>query len=474
MKAFGATLLERTCKTASPGVSGTRDNNLPISFLLSARFECVLDSEAMKLQAVKGTFDILPEDQAQWQRIYSAAEQVLRRAGVQELTPPVFEHSEVFVKSAGASSDLVVQKEMYTFTDAGGRTLTLRPEFTPGLLRAYLEHGMHTRPAPVKVWSRGPIFRAEKPQRGRFRQFHQVDCEILGLAAPLADAETVTLLLRVLQACGLKNLTVRLGSVGDAEDARAYNAYLRDELGKRAPELSETSRERLRLNPMRVLDSKDKGDQEIVATLKRPLDFLNDDARAHFDAVQAFLHDWGVPFEVDDSVVRGLDYYRRTAFEVHHTGIGAQSALGGGGRYDGLIENLGGSATPGIGWAFGVERVIDAMKEDGVQLPGAPRPLLFLLPMDEAAVPEVAKLALELRSSLSVQHAYSKRAPGKGLRDAERSGARFAGLRGARERERGVYALKDLGSGEQLEVAEADLAPFLEARFLEARTGDRR
>ena len=424
----------------------------------------MLDS-GVKLQAVKGTTDILPEAQPRWQGVYAAAERVLSRAGVKELTPPVFEHSEVFVKSAGVSSDLVVQKEMYTFADAGERSLTLRPEFTPGLLRAYLEHGMHTHPTPVKLWSKGPIFRAEKPQRGRFRQFHQVDCEILGLASPLVDAEAVTLLYRVLSACGLQNLSVRLGSVGDVEDALAYNSYLRNELGKRAADLSETSRERLRLNPMRVLDSKDAKDQEIVGTLKRPLDFLNDDARAHFGAVQGFLANWNVPFEVDDSVVRGLDYYRRTAFEVHHTGIGAQSALGGGGRYDGLIESLGGPVTPGVGWAFGVERVIDAMIQDGVAEADAPRPAVFLVPMDDAAVAEVAQTAAELREEFSVQHAYSRRNPGKGLREAERSGAHFAGLRGERERERGVYTLKDLASGEQLEVPAADLATSLRARL---------
>lgn len=419
----------------------------------------------MKFQAVKGTSDILPKDQTAWQHVYRAAETVLSRAGVQEITPPVFEHSEVFVKTAGESSDLVVQKEMYTFSDAGERSLTLRPEFTPGVLRAYLEHGMPTWPTPVKLWSKGPIFRAEKPQRGRFRQFHQVDCELLGLATPLIDAEAITLLYRVLESCGLRGLTVRLGSVGDREDAAAYNGYLRDELGKRAADLSETSQERLRLNPMRVLDSKDQGDQAIVATLKRPLDFLNDDARAHFEAVQGFLEAWSVPFKVDASVVRGLDYYRRTAFEIHHPNIGAQSALGGGGRYDGLIESLGGSATPGIGWGFGVERVIDAMAVDGVSLPETQRPALFLVPMDEEAVPEVAAAAHNLRSVLAVQHAYSRRNPGKGLKDADRSGAHFAGLRGERERERGVYALKDMVSGEQLEVAETDLASFLSARL---------
>lgn len=418
----------------------------------------------MKFQAVRGTYDILPADQPRWTHVFEAAARVLGRAGVQELTPPVFEHSDVFVKAAGESSDLIVQKEMYTLTDAGERSLTLRPEFTPGVLRAYLEHGMYTRPAPVKLWSRGPVFRAERPQRGRFRQFQQVNCEVLGLASPLIDAETVALLYRVLQACGLKNLSVKLGSVGDPEDKAVYNRYLRDALGKRASELSETSQERLRLNPMRVLDSKDAGDQEIVATLKRPLEFLNDDARAHFYAVQTFLTDWGVPFEVDSSIVRGLDYYRRTAFEVHHAGIGAQSALGGGGRYDGLIEHLGGPATPGIGWAFGVERVLDAMVQDNVPQGAEAKPLLFLVPMDEAAIAEVARTAFTLRSLFAVQHGYKERNPGKGLRDAERSGARFAGLRGDRERERGVYTLKELGTGEQLEVAETDLESFLMAR----------
>ncbi len=424
----------------------------------------MLDSGGMKFQAVRGTYDILPADQGRWEHVFRAAARVLGHAGVQELTPPVFEHSEIFVKAAGEASDLIVQKEMYTFSDAGGRSLTLRPEFTPGVLRAYLEHGLTNRPAPVKLWSRGPIFRAERPQRGRFRQFQQLNCEVLGLETPLIDAETVALLYRVLGACRLKNLSVKLGSVGDPEDKAAYNQYLRDELGKRADELSETSQERLRLNPMRVLDSKDKGDQEIVGALKRPLEFLNDGARRHFDTVQEFLTDWGVPFEVDASIVRGLDYYRRTAFEVHHAGIGAQSALGGGGRYDGLIEHLGGPATPGIGWAFGVERVLDAMAQDEVPQEAEAKPLLFLVPMDEMAISEVARTAFTLRSLFAVQHGYKERNPGKGLRDAERSGARFAGLRGDRERERGMYTLKELGTGEQLEVAESDLESFLMAR----------
>jgi len=415
----------------------------------------------MKLQAVKGTHDILPDQQAAWARLERAVASVLGRGGARRLSTPVFEYSEVFAKSVGESADLVVQKEMYTFEDRGGRSLTLRPEFTAGVLRAFIEHGMYTLPSPVKLWSSGPLFRAENVQRGRFRQFHQVNLEIIGLPQALADAESIALLYGVLEACGLTSHHVRLGSVGDPEDRAAYNAYLREALAPRSAELTPTSQERLRLNPMRVLDSKDAGDQALLDGLKRPLDMVGAAARAHFEQVQAYLGDWDIPFEIDPAIVRGLDYYRRTAFESHYSGIGAQSALGGGGRYDGLIESLGGPALPGVGWALGIERVLDAMAEEGVRADEAPRPALFLVPMDDAAVSEVAALAARLRRRWHVEYAYVRRNPGKGLRDADRSGARFAGLRGERERAHGTIQLKQLDSGDQREVAEDDLVSTL-------------
>ncbi len=423
----------------------------------------------MKLRAVKGTNDRLPADQPRWHHVIDAAARVLGRAGVQEITTPVFEFAEVFERSVGEAADLVVQKEMYTFDDRGGRRLTLRPEFTAGVLRAFVEHGMHTWPSPVKLWSHGPAFRAENVQRGRYRQFHQVNLEIVGTAAPVADAEAIALFADVLRALGLRGVRVALGSVGDPDDRAAYNAYLRGALEPHAEELSETSRERLRLNPMRVLDAKDPGDRALVAPLKRPLDFLNPASRAHFDAVAACLDAWGVPYDVDPGIVRGLDYYRRTAFEIHAEGIGAQSALGGGGRYDGLVAQLGGPDVPGIGWAFGIERVLDALAQAEVALPAAERPLLFLVPMDDEAVAEAAGIARGLRAHARVEHAYVRRAPGKGLRDADRSGARFAGLLGARERADGVVLLKDLASGSERRLplgqlpdwilAETSLAP---------------
>jgi len=252
--------------------------------------------------------------------------------------------------------------------------------------------------------------------------------------------------------------------VGDPADRAAYNDYLRAALAPHAEALSETSRERLRLNPMRVLDAKDPGDRALVAPLKRPLDFLNPDARAHFDAVAACLDAWGIPYDVDPGIVRGLDYYRRTAFEIHAEGIGAQSALGGGGRYDGLVAQLGGPDVPGIGWAFGIERVLDAMAQADVAAPAADSPLLFLVPMDAEAVAEVAGIARELRAHARVEHAYTKRAPGKGLRDADRSGARYAGLYGARERADGVIQLKELASGVERRLPLDDLAAWIVAQ----------
>lgn len=416
----------------------------------------------MKLQAVKGTQDILPSDQSLWRLVIGAAERVLGGAGAGKISTPIFEFSELFERSVGDSADLVVQKEMYTFSDRGGRELTLRPEFTAAVMRAFIEHGMHTRPQPVKLWSEGPLFRAENVQRGRFRQFHQVNYESVGSETPLADAEAIELLYRTLSECGLTRHRVKLGSVGDPSDRKAYNAYLRDELAPVAIELTPVSQERLRLNPLRVLDSKDAGDQALIAHLERPLDRLGNDARQHLAEVEAYLRDWGVPFDLDPAIVRGLDYYRRTAFEVHYDGIGAQSALGGGGRYDGLIELLGGPPLPATGWAVGVERILDALAQEQLDERPEPKPELFLVPLDDDAVSEAARLATELRrEGRRVEFAYQRRNPGKGLKDADRSGARFAGLRGGDERASGLWQLKDLLSGEQMAVSEERLRALL-------------
>lgn len=416
----------------------------------------------MKPQAVKGTSDILPDQQARWRSVVTAAATVLEGAGAGQLTTPIFEHAEVFEKSVGDSADLVVQKEMYTFEDRGGRRITLRPEFTAGVVRAFVENGMHTWPQPVKLWSEGPLFRAENVQRGRYRQFHQVNFEILGVATPLADAEAIELLYRCLSTAGLTKHRIKLGSVGDPADRTAYNDYLRAELKPRQQQLSETSRQRLELNPMRILDSKDEGDQALVANLAKPLDRLGPDAKEHFEQVAQYLSDWGVPYDLEPSIVRGLDYYRRTAFEVHYQGIGAQSALGGGGRYDGLIQLLGGPHTPALGWAFGIERVLDALQQEDAPATAPSGPVLFLVALDDQAVNESANLAQRLRAAGGwVEFSYQRRNPGKGLKEADRTGARFAALRGATERSEDSWQLKDLVSGHQRQVSEIALIELL-------------
>lgn len=415
----------------------------------------------MKLQAVKGTHDRLPEQQALWNFVTNTTARVLESAGAGKLDTPIFEYAEIFERSVGESADLVVQKEMYTFTDRGERRLTLRPEFTAGVMRAFSEHGMHTRPSPVKLWSLGPIFRAENVQRGRYRQFNQINYECLGNDAPLADAEAIALSSTILTELGLKNYVVKLGSVGDPADRARYNEYLRAEFTKYEHELSAVSQERLKLNPMRLLDSKDSFDQQLLADLKKPLDMLETSARTHLAAVEQYLTDWGVHYELDPSIVRGLDYYRRTAFELHYAGIGAQSALGGGGRYDGLIAQLGGHDTPGIGWALGVERVLDALEQEGIAPPEPARtPVVYLFGLDEAGVSEAAQLATKLRPNVTALFAYQFRAPGRGLRDATRAGATHAILRGESERAAGQWQLKDLTTGEQTMKTEVEIERF--------------
>ena len=415
----------------------------------------------MDPQAVKGTKDILPDEQPNWENLLTEVGKVFRRAGVGLISVPIFEHSEIFFRSAGESSDLVVQKEMYSFEDRGNRSLTLRPEFTGGVLRAFHEHGMASLPSPIKLWSHGPVFRGEQVQRGRYRQFHQVNYEVLGLEDPLVDAEAISLAYDSLRACGLTDLEVKLGSVGDPEDREKYNAYLRKSLQPYRDELSKASRDRLDMNPLRIWDSKVEQDQHIIQQFEPPLDALSEGSRNHHVAVTKYLIDWGVPFAIDPTIVRGLDYYRKTAFEIRHHGIGAQNTVLGGGRYDGLLANLGGTDLPGLGWAFGVERVLDALNCTEEKPLAVTRPDLFLVPLDDLAVSEVVSTARSLRTDFTVLHGYRSRKPAKGLREAQRSGAGLVGFRGNDERIKSSYTVKNLESGEQVNIAEGDLKEYL-------------
>ena len=412
------------------------------------------------LKAVPGTNDVFaqareyPFREPVFRYIIRTAEEVLRGAGAQMIHTPVFEYLEVFQKGVGLTSDIVVKKEMFVLEDRGGRLLALRPEPTAAIVRAYNEHGMKVWPQPVRLFTWGPIFRGERQQKGRYKQFHQVDYEALGLADPLLDAEAIALMVRIYKTLGLRELEVRLGSVGDPADRLRYNQYLRGLFEPYAQALSQDSRTRLETNPMRILDSKSERDQRIIAELQpRPmLEFLGQEARAFHEQVCRYLDRLGVVYMVDPSMVRGLDYYVRTAWEVHHARIGAKSALGGGGRYDGLSEMLGGPAVPGVGFGIGIERVAIALEQEGVSIPADPPPTLYLAPLDEPAKIEALALAEQLRPKISVEIGYTPKSPRKALEDALKKGARYVGFLGESERAKGVITLKYLESGEQKEL----------------------
>ena len=317
---------------------------------------------AGKLKAPRGTFDVLPEDARRRARLEDVASTVLARAGYDRLETPVFEDTELFARGVGEATD-VVQKEMFSFEDKAGRSLTLRPENTAGVCRAYVEHGMHKLPQPVKLWYLGPFFRHEAPQAGRYRQFTQLGAEALGSDDPSLDAELILLLAEILEGAGARPDRLRLSSLGKPETRRAYADELRDYLRGRESELSEEVRERLGLNPLRAFDSDDAGARAAMADAPRLVDRLEEDDREHLAEVRTLLDDAGVDYELDPTLVRGLDYYTRTVFEFESDRLGAQRQLGGGGRYDGLVEELGGAATPGVGWAAGVERILLASEE---------------------------------------------------------------------------------------------------------------
>jgi histidyl-tRNA synthetase len=419
---------------------------------------------APKHQAPRGTRDLLPEEAARWQYAEEQARGVLARYGYGEMRTPMFEDFELFARSSGESSD-VVQKEMYKFTDLAERELALRPEFTAGVLRAYLEHGLGGRARVHRLWSMGSVFRYGRPQKGRYRQFSQLNCELIGAGAPGADVEMITLFVDLYEAWGFKDLTVKLNSVGQPASRLAYGEQLRKLLAPQGARLSDDSRRRLEQNPLRVLDTKDEKDlavlDELSERMPHMLDVLDDADREHWEQVLAGLDATGIRYEIDHGLVRGLDYYTRTAFEVHDVSLGAQSALGGGGRYDGLIEQLGGPSTPGVGFAIGLDRTLLMMEERGLAVPEPET--VCVVAMDGTRAGAVA-LVRELRQRFRVEADVEARAFGAQMKSAGKSGARFLVIAGDAEWARGEVVLKDSKSGEQKAVRRELLAGELAGR----------
>ena len=397
---------------------------------------------APKFKAPRGTFDALPDSQPVRQRIEDTGRALLERAGYGRIETPAFEETELFARGVGESTE-VVQKQMFSFTDHGGRELTLRPEGTAPICRAYLEHGMQKLPQPVKLWYAGPFFRHERPQAGRFRQFSQIGVEAIGSASPVVDAELVILAWDLISELGVEDVELRLGSLGSPEARAAYLDQLREYLREHESELAKEVRERIELNPLRAFDSADEGTQAVMADAPRLLSRLEGEDAEHFARVKGLLDTAGVPYIVDDAMVRGLDYYTRTVFELHCGRLGAQSQLGGGGRYDGLIEQLGGPPTPGNGWALGVERVALAL---GEQPPPARRGVFIVA--DEDSRERAQALSVELRrAGVAADLDLAERSTKGQMKQADRSGAERAVIL-----EDGGATLRDLDSGEQREL----------------------
>jgi histidyl-tRNA synthetase len=408
----------------------------------------------VSLQAPRGTFDVLPAEARRRLRLLRITDDVLGRAGYEPFETPIFEDTELFARGVGESTD-IVQKEMFTFQDKAGRSLTLRPEGTAGVCRAYVEHGMHKLPQPVKLWYCGPFFRHEAPQAGRFRQFTQIGAEALGSDDPTLDAELILLLAEVLERAGVGETRLRLSSLGTPETRAAYLDELRAYLRGHERDLSEDVRGRLDQNPLRAFDADHPGTRAAMQRAPRLLDRLSPDDAEHLGAVRALLDDAEIPYELDATLVRGLDYYTRTVFEFESSRLGAQNALGGGGRYDRLVEELGGPPTPANGWAAGVERILLAVGE--AQPEEDSRVYVALAKPDAAR--EGFRLARRLRDAgFRVEVEQAGRSLRGQMRQADRIGARSTVIVGD-----GID-VRDMQSGEQRRAADADEALALVRR----------
>jgi histidyl-tRNA synthetase len=423
------------------------------------------------IKAVRGTRDLLPPETALWNHVEETVRQVFRAYNFHEIRTPVFESTELFARGVGEETDIVA-KEMYTWEDRGraqsdkGQSLTLRPENTAGVVRAYIEHKLGER-GLQKLYYIGPQFRRERPQKGRYRQFYQIGAEVIGPTSagsesPARDAEILELLASLLDRLGITGWTLELNSVGCPNDRAAYNQALRQALEPVAATMCSDCQRRAVTNPLRVFDCKVPEDQPMIDALPRIGQFLDEDCRQHFQAVQQILQSAGVKFTLNDRLVRGLDYYTRTAFEFTHGALGAQNAILGGGRYDGLSEALGGPRAPGIGFAIGEDRLVLALAESAEQVQR--RPDVYIAPLGAGMDREAAKLARELRQQNGVvelgDESFRLK---KSFEAATRLGARFILIVGENEVKSESFALKNLASGEQISVSRLELAKKIQA-----------
>ena len=413
------------------------------------------------IQALRGTRDILPEEVGYWQLIEATVRKILGKAVYQEIRAPIFEETALFERGIGEATD-VVGKEMYTFSSRGGdKSITLRPEGTAGVVRAFIQNKLHAQGGVQRLWYTGPMFRYERPQAGRQRQFHQVGLELIGSDAPRGDAEVIALATDILQSLGLKNLALDINSVGNGEDRASYRETLINYLEPYKDDLDEDSKERLTRNPLRILDSKDPKTQEIAQNAPKIIDSLSAESKKHFDTVLQLLTDLDIKYQINHCLVRGLDYYTHTAFEIKSDDLGAQATVCGGGRYDGLVKELGGPQTQAVGWAIGMERLVlllQQLKSNPVNTPD-----LYIVSRGEAAEAQSLIMAQKLRNAgLGVELDLSGSAFGKQFKRADRSGAVACLVLGDAEAENKSVNLKWLASGEQQAIAQNDLLGTIE------------
>ncbi len=404
------------------------------------------------ISAIRGTHDILPGEVEKWQLVERLSRDLCARYGYVEIRTPIMEHEELFAKGTGESTD-IVQKEMYSFTDKGGERVTLRPEATPSMVRAFVEHNLEQILPAAKLFSLGPMFRYERPQKGRYRQFHQLDVEVFGLTDPAIDAEVIDLAWSLVSDLRIENAALVINSVGCAECRPRFQEALLKALGDDLPKLCQDCQRRARTNPLRIYDCKVEADQPIIDRLPHSVDYLCEACAAHFSGVQRHLEMFGIPWTISHRLVRGLDYYTRTTFEILALALGAQNALLGGGRYDGLVKDLGGPDRPGIGFAAGLERLVLALPAASLE---APPGRAFVVAIGEDGRQEALRLLRELRrAGLAAQMEFDARGVRAQMKRADRLQARVTLIVGGDELARGEVTMRQMKTGEQGAVPRA-------------------
>jgi len=404
----------------------------------------------MTYRTIKGTHDILPKDSRRWQKLERIIHDTATRFGYSEIRTPIFEDTSLFSRSVGEDTD-IVSKEMYTWEDRSGGSLTLRPELTAPVVRAYIQHNLGRKSPLQRLYYMGPLFRRERPQKGRQRQFHQFGIEAFGSEFPEQDAEIIAIGHTIFSELGLKDVTLKLNSLGSGECRNQYTHALKSYLIPLKDQLSATSQQRLESNPLRILDTKNTDEQKLIADAPTIADYWTEDDKTHFSTVQQLLNDLNIPFEIDNQMVRGLDYYTRTTFEFISSNLGAQDAICGGGRYDGLVETLGGKPTPAMGFAAGMERILMSMGDDIIN---QNQHSVYLINLVHSAHGQALSIANELRRlGYDVLTDTLRRSLKAQLRDANRVGVVKAIIIGEDELKNKTVQIKDLSSGEQIEIA---------------------